>query len=164
MKQGYRRIVRFGVVGVLGLAVFSVGARAQDPGPAAGAVPAGAQARPRGPRPKPTNLQALSKDLSGDDVIKLMHQYEGDLGVECEYCHARNPETHRNDMPSDANPVKNKARTMIRMTAEINAKYLAELGSDPAPAPVTCGTCHQGHAKPVAFVPAVKAPAAKPPV
>ncbi|SNS84654.1 Photosynthetic reaction center cytochrome C subunit [Granulicella rosea] len=108
---------------------------------------------PRGPRPKPTNIQALPKDISGDETIKYMHAYEDELGVECSYCHAKNPETKRNDFASDANPMKEKARTMIRMTAEINAKYLAALGSTPAPAPVGCGTCHRGMAKPPAFVP-----------
>ena len=49
-----------------------------------------------------------------------MHSYEGALGVECEFCHARNPETKRNDFASDANPVKDKARLMIKMTATIN--------------------------------------------
>ena len=82
--------------------------------------PAPAQnARPRGPRPNPTNIKALPKDITGDEVIKLMRQYEGDLGVECEYCHARNPETKRNDFPSDANPAKEKARIMIRMTDDL---------------------------------------------
>jgi hypothetical protein len=111
--------------------------------------------RPRGPRPKPTNIQALPKDISGDDVIKLMHAYEQELGVECEYCHAVNPDTHRIIAASDANPKKDKARTMIRMTDEINTKYLAELGTEPgkpAPAPVTCGTCHRGAAHPAEFV------------
>jgi Photosynthetic reaction centre cytochrome C subunit len=83
-----------------------------------------------------------------------MHQYEGDLGVECEYCHARNPETKRNDFASDANPVKEKARTMIRMTDEINTKYLAQLDDDHKEhPPVTCGTCHRGMAHPAVFVP-----------
>ena len=82
-----------------------------------------------------------------------MHQYEGDLGVDCEFCHARNPETKRNDFPSDANPVKDKARLMIKMTDDLNAKYLAQLtGHKPADA-VTCGTCHRGMSHPEPFVP-----------
>ena len=82
-----------------------------------------------------------------------MHQYEGDLGVECEYCHARNQETRRNDFPSDANPVKGKARLMIAMTDELNTKYLAQLTDRKSTDPVTCGTCHRGMAHPEAFVP-----------
>src|SRR3982074_2463167 len=78
--------------------------------------PAAQTAAPRGPRPNPTNIKAFPKNITGDEVIKVMHQYEGDLGVDCAFCHARNPETKRNDFPSDANPVKEKARMMIKMT------------------------------------------------
>ena len=82
-----------------------------------------------------------------------MHQYEGDLGVECEFCHARNPETRRNDFPSDANPVKDKARLMIRMTDELNAKYVAQLTDHKPSDAITCGTCHRGMSHPEPFVP-----------
>jgi len=81
-----------------------------------------------------------------------MHQYEDDLGVECEYCHARNPETRHNDFPSDANPVKDKARLMIKLTDEINTKYLAQLSDRKSNDPMTCGTCHRGMAHPEVFV------------
>jgi hypothetical protein len=108
---------------------------------------------PRGPRPNPTNIKALPKDITGDDVNKLMHQYEADLGVECEFCHARNPETRRNDFPSDANPVKDKARVMIRMTADLNTKYLTQISDRKSTDPVTCGTCHRGSSTPEVFVP-----------
>src|SRR5258708_6101526 len=107
--------------------------------------PAAQTARPpRGPRPNPTNIKALPKDITGDGVMKVMHQYEGDLGVECEFCHARNPETKRNDFPSDANPVKDKARLMIKMTDDLNAKYLAQLSDHQSTGPITCGSCHRG--------------------
>jgi hypothetical protein len=82
-----------------------------------------------------------------------MHQYEGDLGVECEYCHARNAATRRNDFPSDANPVKEKARLMIKMTDDLNAKFLAQLSDHKSTDSVTCGTCHRGMAHPEPFVP-----------
>jgi hypothetical protein len=119
------------------------------------AAPPAAQAArpPRGPRPNPTNIKALAKDITGDDINKLMHQYEGDLGVDCEFCHARNPETRRNDFPSDANPVKDKARVMIRMTADLNTKYLAQISDRKSTGPVTCGTCHRGAETPEDFVP-----------
>ena len=129
--------------------------------PAAGAMQG--QGRPRGPRPKPTNIQALPKDISGDDVIKVMHAFEQELGVECEYCHAVNPATKRIDAASDANPKKDVARTMIRMTSDINSKYLSTLGTDPAPKPVTCGTCHRGQAKPAEFVLKQRGPGGPPP-
>jgi hypothetical protein len=108
---------------------------------------------PRGPRPKPTNIKALPANITGDDVMTLMHGFEGDLGVECEFCHAKNPETKRNDFPSDANPVKETARAMIRMTTDLNTKFLAQLSDRKTTDPITCGTCHQGMAHPAVFVP-----------
>lgn len=108
---------------------------------------------PRGPRPNPTNIKVLPKNITGDEVIKVMRQYEGDLGVECEFCHTRNPETRKNDFPSDANPVKDKARAMIKMTDDLNAKYLTQLADHTSSAAITCGTCHRGMSHPEAFVP-----------
>jgi len=121
--------------------------------PPAGTPPAGQARPPRGPRPAPTNLKVLPKDTTGDQVISLMRNYEGALGVECEYCHARNPETKHNDFASDANPIKDKARLMIAMTQNINSQYVSQLNNPKAENPVTCGTCHRGVAHPTVFVP-----------
>ena len=134
---------------------------AQDT-PAAAPSPQAAQ-RPRGPRPNPTNIKVLPKDITGDQVIKLMRQYEGELGVECEYCHARNPETKRNDFPSDANPVKDKARIMIKMTDDLNAKYLTQLSDHKSTDLITCGTCHRGMSHPEVFVPKPREQGNRPP-
>ena len=131
--------------------------------------PAAQTARPpRGPRPNPTNIKALPKNITGDEVIKVMHQYESDLGVDCAFCHARNPETRRNDFPSDANPVKDKARLMIKMTDDLNTKYLAQLSDHKPTDPITCVTCHRGMLHPEPFVPKPREhgnppPAATPP-
>lgn len=125
---------------------------AQD-SPSAPPAQTAAPRPPRGPRPNPTNIKVLPQNITGDEVIKVMHQYEGDLGVDCEFCHARNPETKRNDFPSDANPVKDKARLMIKMTDDLNAKYLAQLTDHKSSDAVTCGTCHRGMSHPEPFVP-----------
>jgi len=137
---------------------FAAAAFAQTPAPPAGTPPAGAppagqQQRPRGPRPAPTNLKALPKDTTGDQVNTIMHGFEGALGVECEFCHARNPETKRNDFASDANPKKDKARLMIKMTETINTQFVSQLNNPKAENPVTCGTCHRGSEQPAVFVP-----------
>jgi hypothetical protein len=129
---------------------------AQTPAPPADA-PATPQARPHRPRPKPVNLQVLPKDFTGDQVIDVMHKFERELGVECEYCHVKNPTpsptTGHLDFASDANPKKNRARVMMRMNEEINQHFLAELKDPPAEHEVSCGTCHRGNAKPTVFVP-----------
>lgn len=125
---------------------------AQNAPPAPNAQP-GAPGQPRGPQPALTNIKALPKDISREDLIKLMRQYEGDLGVECEFCHAQNPTTHRNDFVSDANPLKETARFMIAMTADLNTKYIDEMPSRRYADPITCGTCHRGESHPSIFVP-----------
>ena len=145
------RFLRYAILALCSVSLSAHLVSAQD----SPASPAAPTARPpRGPRPNPTNLKALPKDITGDAVIKLMHQYEGDLGVECEFCHARNPETHRNDFASDANPMKDTARIMIKMTDDLNAKYLTQIIGDHKPEnPITCGTCHRGMSHPEPFVP-----------
>jgi hypothetical protein len=107
----------------------------------------------RGPRPAPTNLKVLPKTMTGDDVNKLMHEFTGELGVECGFCHAQNATTHRIDPPSDANPVKDQARYMITMTADLNDQYLENLPGKRYGDPITCGTCHRGESHPSVFVP-----------
>jgi hypothetical protein len=129
----------------------------------AGAPDATSAPQQRRPAPPPTNLKVLPKDLTGQQVRDIMHGYERQLGVECEHCHAQNPATGRNDFPSDANPMKERARIMIKMTAEINSVYLTQL-TDPKPEnPVDCGTCHRGAAKPALFVPPPRERPAGPP-
>ena len=143
---------------------LSTAAFAQTPAP-----PDGGQAPPAGqarrPMPAPSNLKVLPKDTTAQQVITIMRGYEGQLGVECGYCHAKDPATGRNNFASDANPMKDRARVMMKMTASINADFLTQL-TDPKPGnPVECGTCHRGMAKPSVFVPPPPAPrpAAAPP-
>jgi photosynthetic reaction center cytochrome c subunit len=150
-----KSLLRFSLVAVCAASLLTLPALAQTP-PAA---PAGGQART--PIPAPKNLKVLPKDTPSADVIKMMRGFTGDLGVECGYCHAQNPETKRLDFASDANPVKDKARVMITMTQDINKTYLTQLASRKSTDSVTCGTCHRGMAVPEAFVP--KPPAPRPP-
>lgn len=138
------------VVGAALLATLSLGAQT----PAANS--AQSNVRMHHSLPQPKNLQVLPKDISARDLIATMRGYTQALGVECSFCHAENPQTHRLDFASDANPHKNTARIMIRMVNEINPKYLATADPD-APQPektATCGTCHRGYSLPPLFAPA----------
>lgn len=113
----------------------------------------GSAPAPRREIPAPTNLKVLPKDTTGPQVIAIMRGYAGALGVECSYCHARDQATGRPNFASDANPMKDRARVMMKMTNAINAEYLTQL-TDPKPEnPVMCGTCHRGMAIPEVFVP-----------
>ncbi len=113
--------------------------------PPAGAPPAG------GGRPamQGTNLKVLP---AGTNLFQTMQGFTQALGVRCEFCHAQNPDTHRNDFASDANPMKDTARAMIRMNMDINEKYLANLPNMTDKPTISCGTCHRGQSVPAAFV------------
>jgi Photosynthetic reaction centre cytochrome C subunit len=154
-----KSLLRFSLVAVCATSLLTLPALAQAP---AGAAPSGAApGAARTPPPPPSNLKVLPKDISRDDLIKIMRGFTGALGVECGYCHAQNPETKRTDFASDANPVKDKARVMIAMTDNINKTYLTQLASRKSTDNVSCGTCHRGMAVPEVFVP--KPPAPRPP-
>jgi hypothetical protein len=146
-----------------GALTLSASLIAQAPAGAPGAPAGGGQ---RAPMPPPSNLKVLPKDISTDDLLKMMRGFTGALGVQCGFCHYVNPDTKRPDLASDANPVKNNARVMIAMTADINAKYLTTIANRKTTDPVSCGTCHRGEAHPSVFTPpppAPRPPAATPP-
>lgn len=124
---------------------LSLGAQTDSP------VAAPSNAAQHWEHPGPKNLQVLPKDISGKDLIATMRGYTAALGVECSFCHAENPQTHRLDFSSDANPHKNTARIMIRMLNEINTKYLATADGDAPVKSASCGTCHRGNALPPPF-------------
>lgn len=115
--------------------------------------PESAPPQPHRQIPQPTNLKVLPKDMTGQQVIAIMRGFEGQLGVECTYCHEKDPSTGHPNFASDANPMKDRARVMMRMTHAINTEYLTQLTDPKAENPVTCGTCHQGMPKPMVFVP-----------
>jgi len=142
--------------------LFPLAAAAQT-APAAGQPPTPPAGGPRVPY-VPKNLKVLPDNT---DLRKVMRGFEGALGVECAFCHtAADPVTHRADRASDANPVKEVARSMIRMTDDLNEKYLTQLPKAPnvdADAKIECGTCHRGHSKPEAFVPPPRPEDTRPP-
>jgi hypothetical protein len=97
-------------------------------------VPLNAQGKGGG-KAAPKNL----KVLKAENFMAQMQTYPVALGVEsqggCNYCHEA-------DRSLDTKPAKVKAREMIEMVAEINAKF------GDGQVHVTCWTCHQGSTKP----------------
>ena len=143
--------------GVLSLAAIAVTSHAQTPQqPAAQGTPAPDQHR-WPPPPPPTNLQVLPKDTSGEQVRKIMRQWEGDLGTECSTCHAADPKNigpngkPRLNFADDSKKEKTTARTMYKMVEEINTQYVGKV--DSSGMPVTCGTCHRGKVSPDPYIP-----------
>jgi hypothetical protein len=80
------------------------------------------------------NVQVL-KDVPDSDFDNTMWFIAGSLGVPCQHCHT-------NAFDSDAKQSKLTARSMIKMTRELNA---ANFGGKQV---VTCNTCHQGSTQP----------------
>ncbi len=94
------------------------------------------------------NLQILPQNIARKDLVDIMKGYTRALGVRCQHCHVRTAETPKEifDFPSDANPKKNDARVMMRMTERINTQYVAKIND--AHTTVSCWTCHRGHTQP----------------
>jgi len=98
------------------------------------------------------NLKVLPKDISHEDLDKVMHNWTAALAVKCNFCHAPSNDStsHRLDFASDAKPEKEVARHMFKMTAKINKKYFSfnkDEKGDVVPS-VTCMTCHRGNPHP----------------
>ena len=83
----------------------------------------------------PRNLKVLTPE----NYMARMQTFPVALGVEsqggCNFCHEA-------DRSLDTKPTKLKARQMIEMVAEINAKF------GDGKIHVTCWTCHLGSTKP----------------
>lgn len=99
------------------------------------------------------NIKVFPATATFQEVDHAMDQFKVDLGVKCNYCHAPEKDNPRKmDMSSDDNPKKDIARNMIRMTEELNKKYISTINhaeSDTAKIQqVTCNTCHRGAPKP----------------
>lgn len=103
------------------------------------------------PAGKHKNLQILPQDISEERLDSIMQSYNKALGVNCQFCHVpvKNfPDSI--DYASDAEPMKENARNMMRMTIYINKTYFY---FDKERKPeylnvVHCNTCHRGEAFP----------------
>ena len=98
------------------------------------------------------NLKVLPKDISPEQLDKLMDNFKEALGVHCSFCHAPSKDTanHHPDFASDDKPEKNIARKMMKMTSKINKKYFSYNKNEQGMAvpTVECMTCHRGSQHP----------------
>ena len=98
------------------------------------------------------NLKVFPANSSYDSVDHVMDAYKVELGVKCNYCHAPSKDNPRQrDMASDANPKKDISRDMMRMTEEMNKKYIQHIphADTITVQHITCVTCHRGQPKPL---------------
>jgi len=147
MKNNIRKLTFIGFI----LAVVTLAATAQQ-GPATGQQgPATAQQGPQhGPPMKPKNLKILPKDISHEELMKVMNNFKVSLGVKCGFCHAKNPaDSAHLEFASDTKPEKKMARYMMHMTTKINKKYFRDLQAENGTSiQVGCITCHHGQPHP----------------
>ena len=105
---------------------------------------------------KPTfrNLKVLPQDISERQLDSIMDTYNRALKVNCDFCHSQektafpmNTPTGNLDFAADNN-MKDEARRMMRLTADINKSYFKQ---DTIQRPdhllnvISCNTCHRGN-------------------
>jgi hypothetical protein len=102
--------------------------------------------------PKYKNLKILPKNISKEDLDKVMDHFKAALGVKCSFCHAPSKDTAQKwpDFASDEKPEKLIARKMMKMTSKINKKFFADNKNEQGVAvpAVECMTCHRGSPHP----------------
>ena len=103
----------------------------------------------------PKNLIVLPKNMSGEEVKKIMKVFSKSLGVKCDKCHVSTPQEGKPypkfDFASDDKSEKNIARKMMVMVDSINTVFIDKMGADDFEH-VSCVTCHMGNLKPMASV------------
>jgi cytochrome c2 len=101
------------------------------------------------PEHKFTNLKVLPKNISKDDLDKVMDGFKAALGVKCNFCHApRKDDPKKMDFASDEKNHKLIAREMMKMTAKINKKYFHEKDKEGKVTNISCISCHNGKEEP----------------
>jgi hypothetical protein len=97
-------------------------------------------------------LEVLPKNWTREQVDLVMETFNTSLGVDCDYCHAEDPdapapgpgEKPRLDYASNEKQEKAVSRMMVSLVMAINDDLEDEI--------VSCYTCHNGKATP-AFTP-----------
>lgn len=110
-----------------------------------------AQAPGRFPPDSLVNTQVIPRTTPVIQVVGMMRNFAGELGVRCQFCHIgeEGMPLERFDFASDERRTKQVARQMMRMVNEINAR-LDTLPGRPTPnVRVTCGTCHRTVTRPM---------------
>ncbi len=97
------------------------------------------------------NLQVLPPDAGPDQLRAVMTGFTRALGVRCSYCHVgeEGASLSTYDFPSDDNPKKDIARTMLRMLSVINDTLRTIEPSGSRRVNMWCQTCHRGLPRPM---------------
>ena len=104
-------------VALTALAVASIAAAVQS---------GDAAAQQRSPIPdKFTNLQALPKDISKGDLVRIMKQFCFTMEKRCSYCHVATDDLSQADFTLDDKEPKKKARELLQFILETQKKPAA---------------------------------------
>ncbi|MFN2572586.1 MAG: c-type cytochrome [Gemmatimonadales bacterium] len=100
-----------------------------------------------------TNVKVIPKNTPVIQVIGMMRNFAGALGVRCQYCHVgqEGQPLSAFDFAKDDKRTKLTARQMMRMVEEINRRLdtLPEHMQMTSHVEVTCNTCHRGVSRPM---------------
>jgi Photosynthetic reaction centre cytochrome C subunit len=100
---------------------------------------------------KERNLKVLPIDISDQKLDSIMQTYNLALGVQCEFCHVKQKVFPGEiDYASDAEPMKEEARKMMRMVIDINKNnfWFNKTDRPEYLHTVSCKTCHRGEPYP----------------
>ena len=114
-------------------------------------APLSGQAPGKWPPDSLVNLRVIPKNTPVMQVVGMMRNITGDLGVRCQFCHVgeEGQPLEQFDFASDQKRTKGVARQMMLMVREINSR-LDTLPERPTPLlQVTCATCHRGTSRPI---------------
>jgi hypothetical protein len=97
-----------------------------------------------------SNAKVMAPDSGADRLRATMFAFTAALGVRCSFCHVGGDEIPlgERDFASDANPRKDIARAMMRMTWQLNRETLPAISGLKEPR-LSCFSCHGGRAKPL---------------
>lgn len=96
------------------------------------------------------NVRVIDRSTPVIQVIGMMRNFSGDLGVRCQFCHVGEEglPLAQFDFASDEKRTKAVARQMMRMVEDINRRVDTLPGRTAPALQVTCRTCHHGVSRP----------------
>ena len=100
-----------------------------------------------------TNVKVIPKNTPVMQVVGMMRNFAGALGVRCQFCHVgqEGQPLSSFDFAKDEKRTKLTARQMMRMVEEVNRRLdtLPEHAQMTSHVEVTCQTCHRGVSRPM---------------
>src|SRR5438552_16967757 len=114
-----------------------------------------AQAPGHSPPDSLINVRVIPKSTPVMQVVGMMRNFTGALGVRCPFCHVgqEGQPLGQFDFAKDEKRTKLTARQMMRMVEEINHRLdtLHEHEKMTSHVEVTCNTCHRGLSRPMSL-------------